>query len=54
MLGESTTEDTDDHTADDLASFFKDKVESVPHVNTSIRRPIQVDADLGRVDACDC
>ena len=29
VLGEASTTDTDAHTADDFADFFKDKVEAV-------------------------
>ena len=37
-----------------LRLIFQRQCQSVHHVNTSVRRPIQVDADLGRVDVCDC
>ena len=57
VLGEPTSEDTDAHTADEFAAFFKDKVESVRASTMSTPAYdvpcTQVDADFGEVDAGD-
>ena len=52
VLGDPVSDDSCDHTPDDFATFFTDKVDSV-HASTMSTPPVQVDADPGQVDASD-